>query len=241
MPFNYRSPRLKTPLGSFGFFHIFGGGRRRSSGSSPPPPKSRQQCGNCGYTWTPRGRDVSIRCPNCGTKFTEVVAVPPAGSDAGSSIIGCLGTLILVPVTIVALCAGAAFFVGMVGSYQAEPPVASPRANESVDSPAVAQPEPAIEASTESPVQAASPPDLPPTNEQESNANLHTFTDKSGQYTTRAEFVEFRFQGSRVILRKADGTEVDISMNDLSREDQSWVRDEVKRRAALRKASDSEP
>jgi tRNA(Ile2) C34 agmatinyltransferase TiaS len=30
---------------------------------------NRQICVYCGYTWQPRGRDISLRCPGCGTKF----------------------------------------------------------------------------------------------------------------------------------------------------------------------------
>jgi hypothetical protein len=26
------------------------------------------QCANCGYTWHPRGHDLSTRCPNCGSR-----------------------------------------------------------------------------------------------------------------------------------------------------------------------------
>ena len=55
------------------------------------------------------------------------------------------------------------------------------------------------------------------------------FTSTAGT-TTRAEFVEFRFQGSRVILKKEDGSLIDVSMNQLSKEDQQWIRDELKRR-----------
>lgn len=55
------------------------------------------------------------------------------------------------------------------------------------------------------------------------------FTSTAGT-TTRAEFVEFRFQGSRVVLKKEDGSLIDVSMNQLSKEDQQWIRDELKRR-----------
>jgi hypothetical protein len=63
-----------------------------------------------------------------------------------------------------------------------------------------------------------------------------TFTDKSGEFSVDAEYVEFRVQNSRVILKKAeDGSEVDVSFNDLSDRDQEWIRAENKRRAEKRR------
>lgn len=59
------------------------------------------------------------------------------------------------------------------------------------------------------------------------------FTSRTGSQM-RAKFIEFRFQGSRVILEKEDGSELDVSMNDLSKSDQDWIREEVKRRAKER-------
>jgi len=28
--------------------------------------RSQNKCGSCGYTWYPRGKDKSLKCPNCG-------------------------------------------------------------------------------------------------------------------------------------------------------------------------------
>ena len=59
------------------------------------------------------------------------------------------------------------------------------------------------------------------------------FSDTSGSFRVRAEFIEFqpdRGSGSHVLLRKADGSEIAVAMNRLSKADQAWIRDEVKRR-----------
>lgn len=55
------------------------------------------------------------------------------------------------------------------------------------------------------------------------------FTSRTGS-TLNAEFIEFQFHGSKVVLRKQDGSELTVSINDLSTQDQQWIRDELKRR-----------
>ena len=37
-----------------------------SCGSSTKRPQNN--CANCGYTWFPRGHNLSTKCPNCGAK-----------------------------------------------------------------------------------------------------------------------------------------------------------------------------
>lgn len=76
------------------------------------------------------------------------------------------------------------------------------------------------------------PPKAEPAPELSTEA-MRTFTDKTGQHTTVAEFLEFKTdatRGSRVTLRKTDGKEIEVPMNSLSKDDQQWIRDEVKRR-----------
>ncbi|MDB5308741.1 MAG: hypothetical protein JWO38_2943 [Gemmataceae bacterium] len=41
-------------------------------------------CLRCNYTWYPRGRDVSRRCPNCGAIFAFAAPSPPASSPPSS-------------------------------------------------------------------------------------------------------------------------------------------------------------
>lgn len=86
----------------------------------------------------------------------------------------------------------------------------------------------------ESPMPATPPSDpAEPSSSTEDPTFGREFRDASGSFRVRAEFVEFqpdRGRGSRVILRKADGSQVDVAMNRLSKDDQAWIRDEVKRR-----------
>lgn len=77
------------------------------------------------------------------------------------------------------------------------------------------------------------PPTPPSAAEDSASTFGRVFTSKAGT-AVRAEFVEFQFQGSRVILRKHDGQLLDVSMNDLSRDDQQWIREELKRRRVER-------
>lgn len=60
------------------------------------------------------------------------------------------------------------------------------------------------------------------------------FWNKDKTKSTRGEFVEFLQAGdgkpSRVAIKKGDGSIADLPMNELSADDQQWVRDESKRR-----------
>lgn len=57
-----------------------------------------------------------------------------------------------------------------------------------------------------------------------------TFTDDTGEFTIRAKFLRFEFKGSKVVLEKPDGTFKTLSMNRLSKDDQQYVTEELKRR-----------
>jgi len=51
--------------------HIVG---RRNLFLMPRQPKWNQnRCKACGYTWYPRGKSRSLKCPNCGSRATEEV------------------------------------------------------------------------------------------------------------------------------------------------------------------------
>jgi len=54
--------------------------------------------------------------------------------------------------------------------------------------------------------------------------DFRTWTDTSGEFTVEAEFV--RLSMGTVTLRKADGSEISLSMEKLSEDDQAWVRDQ---------------
>lgn len=52
--------------------------------------RPQNRCRNCNYTWFPRGKNLSNKCPNCGAGSVELVPVP---ASAGSC--GCLGLLVV--------------------------------------------------------------------------------------------------------------------------------------------------
>ena len=55
-----------------------------------------------------------------------------------------------------------------------------------------------------------------------------TWTSADGKFMIKAKFV--KFEAGNVFLEKEDGKVVDLSIGNLSAEDQQWVRDELKRR-----------
>lgn len=59
-------------------------------------------------------------------------------------------------------------------------------------------------------------------------ALARTWTDSTGKYRVEAEFVEFT--DGNVKLKKTDGNIVSVPASKLSKADQQWVRDELKRR-----------
>jgi len=59
-------------------------------------------------------------------------------------------------------------------------------------------------------------------------ALARTWTDSTGKYRVEAEFVEFT--DGNVKLKKTDGSIVSVPASKLSKADQQWVRDELKRR-----------
>ena len=55
--------------------------------------RPQNSCHSCGYTWYPRGKDVSLICPNCGSYET------------GIDFSGLIGFLLLI-----GLCVGLAYY-----------------------------------------------------------------------------------------------------------------------------------
>ena len=35
--------------------------------------RSQNKCDACGYTWYPRGKDKSLKCPNCGSNEVSII------------------------------------------------------------------------------------------------------------------------------------------------------------------------
>lgn len=54
-------------------------------------------CGSCNYSWHPRGKMVSARCPSCGSSDTRIVSPPLAIPPVG---FGCLGLVVVAGVII---------------------------------------------------------------------------------------------------------------------------------------------
>ncbi len=63
-------------------------------------------------------------------------------------------------------------------------------------------------------------------------SEYRTWTTADGQHTTVAKFVEF--QDSKAHLEKQDGATIALSMTALCKEDQQWIREELKRRKSER-------
>jgi hypothetical protein len=57
---------------------------------------------------------------------------------------------------------------------------------------------------------------------------LRKWTDDTGQHTMMASFV--KFEGGKAHLKKDDGQELELSMNDLSQDDQKYIRDMLKKK-----------
>lgn len=55
--------------------------------------RPQNRCNNCSYTWFPRGKQRSLRCPGCSSRNIEVVQPPPRSSS------GC-GPVVLVAIVI---------------------------------------------------------------------------------------------------------------------------------------------
>lgn len=62
-----------------------------------------QTCYECGYNWRPRGRDYSVRCPNCGVKFDEIHR---GGSAPNAKSGGCLKYLLVIVLAPIVICCG---------------------------------------------------------------------------------------------------------------------------------------
>jgi hypothetical protein len=56
--------------------------------------RPQNACEDCGYSWHPRGKDLSLKCPSCSS--TNVVIVYPTYEEQSSSKIGCFIVLALV-------------------------------------------------------------------------------------------------------------------------------------------------
>jgi hypothetical protein len=50
--------------------------------------RSQNKCGSCGYTWYPRGKNRSLKCPNCGSSSVSIVG--GGGLLVGILIVGWL-------------------------------------------------------------------------------------------------------------------------------------------------------
>lgn len=80
--------------------------------------RPRNACRGCGYSWYPRGKDVSLTCPNCKSGNIHLPDVEAAEALAKAMLFGCGGLLlVLVPVGLV---------LGCIGSLLPNRPAAAP-------------------------------------------------------------------------------------------------------------------
>jgi len=135
------------------------------------------------------------------------------------------------------------------GPVEDEPPASEPEIEPALDDPGIAKPvdsaampQGPMNATAEEPETAEgdvvgesnepSVADLPQENDIAPPETFgRVWIDKTGKHRIRAEYVEFRVQGGRVVLRKEDGSTIDVAMRDLSDADQDWIREENRRRA----------
>lgn len=54
--------------------------------------RPQNRCGACGYTWFPRGKNLSPQCPKCGSGKTKVVGVGVLGVIGFVAVLIALGS-----------------------------------------------------------------------------------------------------------------------------------------------------
>ncbi len=70
------------------------------------------------------------------------------------------------------------------------------------------------------------------------DALFHNWTDSAGKFSLEAKFIELK-DGQVYLERKDNGKTIKIPMSRLSKEDQKWVRDELKRRTEEKQKSET--
>jgi uncharacterized protein YecT (DUF1311 family) len=92
--------------------------------------RPQNQCNACSYTWFPRGKHLSLRCPGCGSRDIETVR-PPVRSSSGC------GPVVLVAILIVLAIGWAASRSG--GGMSSPSPASEPAAASAGDASSAAQ------------------------------------------------------------------------------------------------------
>jgi hypothetical protein len=181
---------------------------------------SSGNCPQCGVQLPESSTDNVRRCDACGF----------VARKASFSIIGCVGNLLsLIGVSIfLLLCCGAvAIFIFAMNVNWSSPPIAEPAPApttetvpvETAQTPEV-PPEPVPEPSAPTPAPTAQQP--PPADQKQSTAaEIRTWTDKTGNFSTDASFGGMA--GGVVTLHKTDGTTTKIPIDQLSPADQDWI------------------
>ncbi len=54
------------------------------------------QCENCGSTWHPRGKDLSSRCPTCGSRNVGIVRSSSSRSGCAPIVVGIIGVIFVI-------------------------------------------------------------------------------------------------------------------------------------------------
>lgn len=202
-------------------------------------------CASCGYSWYPRGKNLSLKCPNCCSPTTH------AGCAGCSSILLALAALAAISVMGLFCCGGLGALASLSNAGKPLPntPIAkaapaeqqkprpsdagdAPQANSVDSAPENSDPEPPIpdempEASTEEPPQPIENSSVPPEFAGElaqGNATLgpiREWTSADGKFHRKARYKSLG--GKHIKLIREDGSEIDVERSRLSKADQDWL------------------
>lgn len=182
-------------------------------------------CSGCGYSWSPRGKNYSLKCPNCSATLNYERQTSGGG---GCGCVGCISTvvigLVLSVVVLVLLIALSSTSVQhtpihVKSNNPAAPTSATPA--EPRRSPLAAQEIKSTQHSEEAPKSNA---EQPVPHQQQDRASLEEFRlfrDDSGTYEVLARFVNVR-DGQATLIRK-DGRIIRVPLERLSEDDRHWV------------------
>lgn len=194
------------------------------------------RCHKCGYTWTPRGRNYSLRCPNC----QEPQLQAPGGClGLLSSLAGCVIAVILLLLfasIVIAAIVSLGLFAGSsmppknnkekpLQSATSIPPVKTKENNQAAEvkrdegseaPPEATKVEPTPAAVNETPKQ----PPLP----VDDKKSPRLWKDVSGKFSVEATFNGV-VNKTDVLLKKADGSTAKVPIEKLSEEDRQWLKE----------------
>jgi hypothetical protein len=208
-------------------------------------------CSSCGYTWYPRGKNLSLKCPNCGASTTQ------AGNSGCGSVLVALGILAVIPIMALICCGGLGALTSLIGEGKplASDPTAKPGKGEGntppinsqlphdVENSALTSGESNGAASAGGELETKSSAGTPsqgvetPLEVEASNAPpefagelvqdnatlgpLREWSSADGQFHRKARYRSL--VGKHVKLIREDGTKIDVELSRLSQIDRDWL------------------